>query len=321
MSEVTAIAHPNFALIKYWGKTDFVNNIPAMSSISLTIDTLTSTTKISQQPEMQENIWELNGERQPDLGQLLPTLDYLSKVGKVNEPCLIQSDNNFPTAAGLASSASGVASIVVAYNSLFDLGLTNQQMAKAAMLGSGSAPRSLFPGLVLLDIENQCDCHTLAEPNQWPLSVIVCITDDQRKTISSREGMEISRKTSPLYKAWLKVNASHIKQAKNAINERNLRALGQIAEENCKQMHEVMRTSNPSINYMTNKTINCINAIETIRSSGVDLFHTVDAGPQVKIICKTEDSGLIQKRISSLPSVRQTLLANIGYGARVVNEG
>ena len=86
-------------------------------------------------------------------------------------------------------------------------------------------------------------------------------------------------------------------------------------------MHEVMRTSNPSISYMTNKTISCINAIESIRSSGFDLFHTVDAGPQVKIICKTEDSSLIQKGISSLPSVKQTLIANIGYGARVINEG
>ena len=285
------------------------------------IDTLASTTQISQQPEVQKNIWELNGERQSDLGQILPTLDYLSEVGEVKEPCLIQSDNNFPTAAGLASSASGVASIVVAYNRFFDLGLTNKQMTKAAMLGSGSAPRSLLSGLVLLNVENQFDCQTLAEPNQWPLSVVVCITDDKRKRFSSREGMEISRKTSPLYEAWLKVNASHIEQAKKAINERNLRALGQVAEENYKQMHEVMRTSSPSINYMTNKTIDCIDAVEGIRSSGFDLFHTVDAGPQVKIICKTEDSGLIQKRISSLPSVRQTLIANIGYGARVINEG
>jgi len=321
LSEVIAIAHPNFALIKYWGKVDSIQNFPAMSSISLTVDTLASTTKISQQSDIQENAWELNGECQPDLGQILPTLDYLSKVGEVSEPCLIQSDNNFPTAAGLASSASGVASIVVAYNRYFDLGLTNKQMAKAAMLGSGSAPRSLFPGIVLLDIENQCDCQTLAEPNQWPLSVIVCITDDKRKTISSREGMEISRKTSPLYESWLKVNASHIKRAKEAINERNLRALGQVAEENCKQMHEVMKTSNPSINYMTNKTIDCINEAESIRKSGVDLFYTVDAGPQVKIICKTEDNHLIQERVSNLPSVRQTLVANIGYGARVINEG
>ena len=119
MSEVTAIAHPNFALIKYWGKADSIQNIPAMSSISLTVDTLASTAQISQQPEVQENIWELNGERQPDLGQILPTLDYLSEVGVVKEPCLIQSDNNFPTAAGLASSASGVASIVVAYDQIF----------------------------------------------------------------------------------------------------------------------------------------------------------------------------------------------------------
>ena len=116
-------------------------------------------------------------------------------------------------------------------------------------------------------------------------------------------------------------NEHHIKRAKKAINERNLKALGQVAEENCKQMHEVMKTSNPSINYMTNKTIDCINEVESIRKSGFDLFYTVDAGPQVKIICKLEDNHLIQERVSSLPSVRQTLVANIGYGARVTNEG
>jgi diphosphomevalonate decarboxylase len=151
--------------------------------------------------------------------------------------------------------------------------------------------------------------------------VIVCITDDQRKTMSSREGMEISRKTSPLYESWLKANTNYIKQARKAINERNLRVLGRVAEENCTQMHEVMRTSNPPINYMTNKTIDCINEVESIRKSGFDLFYTVDAGPQVKIICKLEDNHLIQERVSSLPSVRQALVANIGYGARVTNEG
>ena len=320
MSEVTAIAHPNFALIKYWGKIDSIQNFPAMSSISLTIDTLASTTKISQQRGIKENVWELNGERQPDLGQILPTLDYLSKVGEVSKPCLIQSDNNFPTAAGLASSASGVASIVVAYNRFFDLGLTNKQMTRAAMLGSGSAPRSLLSGFVLLDIKKEFDCQTLAEPNQWPLSVIICITDDQRKVISSREGMEISRKTSPLYESWLRINANHIKRATKAIDERNLKVLGQVTEENCKQMHEVIRTSNPSINYMTNKTIDCIQEVKSMRDSGFDLFYTVDAGPQVKIICKKENKNLINERVLSLPSVKRTLIANIGYGARVINE-
>ena len=150
--------------------------------------------------------------------------------------------------------------------------------------------------------------------------MIICITDDQRKVISSREGMEISRKTSPLYESWLKINANHIKRATKAIDERNLKALGQVTEENCKQMHEVIRTSNPSINYMTNKTIDCIQEVKSMRDSGFDLFYTVDAGPQVKIICKKENKNLINERVLSLPSVKRTLITNIGYGARVINE-
>ena len=109
MSEVTAIAHPNFALVKYWGKADSVSNRPAMSSISLTIDALTSTTNISKNQGSSENIWILNGEEQNDLARINPVLKYLNNISRNNYGCIIKSGNNFPTSAGLASSASGIA--------------------------------------------------------------------------------------------------------------------------------------------------------------------------------------------------------------------
>ncbi len=321
MSEVTAIAHPNFALVKYWGKADSVSNKPAMSSISLTIDTLTSTTKISRNQGSSENIWMLNGEEQNNLARINPVLKYLNNISRNNYGCIIKSENNFPTSAGLASSASGIASLVIAYNQFFKLSMNFDQLVEASMIGSGSAPRSLLGGFVILNVEDQVTSQTILEPEEWPLSIIICITDEKEKIVSSREGMEISRKTSPLYQSWLDSNKEDIQIAKSAIAENNLRRLGEVAEKNCYLMHEVMRTSSPKIRYMTENTNNCIKQIKTIRKEGVDLFFTVDAGPQVKIVCKTEDKDSIKAKFLNKPYAMKILEANIGLGARVIHEG
>ena len=321
MTQVTAIAHPNFALIKYWGKADSRSNIPAMSSISLTIDSLTSTTKISINTDSTENIWILNGKDQDDLGRINPVLKYLNNISRNNFGCIIKSENNFPTSAGLASSASGIASLVIAYNKLFKLGMSFDQLLEASMIGSGSAPRSLLGGFVSLNIEEQPSINTIIEPEEWPLSIIICITDDKEKIISSREGMEISRKTSPFYQSWLDSNKADIQIAKSAIAEKNIKSLGEVAEKNCFLMHKVMKTSSPQLNYMTERTNNCIKEIKAAREDGADLFFTVDAGPQVKIVCKPEDKELIKDRLIDKSYVMTLVEANIGLGARIIDEG
>lgn len=321
MKEVTAIAHPNFALIKYWGKADSRSNIPAMSSISLTIDSLTSTTRISINTDSTENIWTLNGKDQDDLGRINPVLKYLNNISRNNFGCIIKSENNFPTSAGLASSASGIASLVIAYNKLFRLDVSFDQLLKASMIGSGSAPRSLLGGFVFLNIEEQPSIKTIMEPEEWPLSMIICITDDKEKIISSREGMEISRKTSSFYQSWLDSNKADIQIAKSAIAEKNIKSLGEVAEKNCFLMHKVMKTSSPQLNYMTERTNNCIKEIKAAREDGADLFFTVDAGPQVKIVCKPEDKELIKDRLIDKSYVMTLVEANIGLGARIIDEG
>jgi len=321
LTEVTAIAHPNFALIKYWGKADSRSNKPAMNSISLTIDSLTSTTIISKNRESSENIWVLNGKEQHDLSRINPVLKYLKNISSNNNACIIKSENNFPTSAGLASSASGIASLVIAYNNLFKLGMSFDQLVEASMLGSGSAPRSLLSGFVILNIEHQPSAEVILEPKEWPLSIIICITDDKEKILSSRKAMEISRKTSPLYQSWLDSNKTDIEIAKSAIAEKNIKSLGEVAEKNCYLMHQVMKTSSPQINYMTERTNECIKEIKAIRDEGIDLFFTVDAGPQVKIVCKPEDKKLIQDRLINKSYVMKLVQANIGNGARVIDEG
>ena len=320
LSYIKAIAHPNFALIKYWGKSDASNNLPDMSSISITIDTLFSTAKVSYDSTLKKDLWILNDIEQESLGQIKPTMNYLKSFKPVKDFCVIESTNNFPTAAGLASSASGVASIVVAINKLFNLNLSEKELINAAILGSGSAPRSLYSGFVYLNKKN-CSCETILDSNQWPLKIIICQTSSDRKLVSSRDGMRISKSTSSYYKDWVNDQDNDIKQALKAIKMKDFDLLGEVSEDNCKKMHKVMETSKPPLIYRNATSHLCIQKIEEMKVNGIGIFHTIDAGPQVKIICKAQHADQVISEMKSIPNMQDIIEVNIGQGARLTNEG
>ena len=320
MSYIKAIAHPNFALIKYWGKSDVSNNLPDMSSISITIDTLFSTAKVSFDSSLKKDLWVLNNIEQQSLGQIKPTMNYLKSFKSVKDFCVIESTNNFPTAAGLASSASGVASIVIAINELFNLQLSEKELINAAILGSGSAPRSLYSGFVYLNKKNY-SCETILDGNEWPLKIIICQTSSDRKLVSSRDGMRISKSTSSYYKDWVNDQNNDIKKALKAINMKNFDLLGEVSEDSCKKMHKVMETSKPPLIYRNSTTHLCIQKIEEMKVNGIDIFYTIDAGPQVKIICKDQYTDQVISEMKSIPNMQDIIEVNIGQGARLTNEG
>ena len=319
MKKITAIAHPNFALIKYWGKSNFYENIPAMGSISVVVDAMKSETTVSFPPELKKDTWVLNKVEQPSLGHLEPSLQYLRSMSPMRQSCLIESTNNFPTAAGLASSASGTASFVKAMSQCLEIQPKRKQMIKATMLGSGSAPRSLFSGFVHLDFfEGALDCMTILNPEEWPLKVIVCLTSLERKSVSSRDGMEISRKTSSFYKDWVNNHYQDIELALSAIASRNLKTLGTVAQENCLKMHEVMKTSQPSIDYWNMTTHSVVKSIETMQDDGLDIFYTIDAGPQVKIICKSDLTEEVCSAMKKISGIKSIIECGLGQGARLI---
>ena len=320
MIQTTAIAHPNFALVKYWGKKDIDQNMPAMSSISLTVDSMRSKTKIYKNLSSKQHRLFINGEEEQDISKILPPLQYLSKISKSNDFLVIRSENNFPTSSGLASSASGIASFVTAYEAHYDIDLKMSDRVNACMLGSGSAPRSLLGGFVLMDQNNSYRCSQILRKSEWPLDILICITSIESKKISSRVGMEISRKTSPIYNDWLGINQEHINEALEAIREKNMLKLESVTEKNCELMHEVMRTSSPSIIYKTDVTRSCVVEIENLRASGHKLFYTIDAGPQVKVICDPQSSKAIKEKIIEKTDVIEIIHAGIGGSPRVVNE-
>ena len=236
-----------------------------MSSISITIDTLFSTAKVSFDSSLKKDLWVLNNIEQESLGQIKPTVSYLKSFKPVKDFCIIESTNNFPTAAGLASSASGVASIVTAIKELFNLHLSEKELINAAILGSGSAPRSLYSGFVHLNKKNY-SCETILDRNEWPLKIIICQTSSDRKSVSSRDGMRISKSTSSYYEDWVNDQDNDIKQALKAIKMKDFDLLGEVSEDSCKKMHKVMETSKPPLIYRNSTTHLCIQKIEEMKA-------------------------------------------------------
>jgi len=199
----TAVAHPNIALIKYWGKSsDLRFNEPAVSSLSITLDTLRTTTRLQFDASLKEDELTLNGERnhskQP---RISANLDKLRSIAGVNWRCVIETENNFPTGAGLASSASGFAALVAAGNLALNLRLSLKQQSMLARSMSGSAARSIEGGFVKIALpdsgEHQTDfgrafAEQVADRDHWPLEVCVAVVSEQEKAIGSTEGMELS---------------------------------------------------------------------------------------------------------------------------------
>ena len=307
----TAIAHPNIALVKYWGKQNHILNYPASPSLSITLDSLVTKTKVSASTETR---LLLNGKRNEDL-KVAKFLDLFREKFEL-PPVSVETDNNFPTGAGLASSASGFAALVTALNENFQLGLSLSSLSEWARRGSASAARSIFGGFVTLQGPNWRADQLAKEPH-WDLEICIVVINEGPKKISSTTGMKTSEATSPFYLEWIKSADSDFEIAKKAIIERNFMKLSEVSEQNCLKMHSVMHTSQPAISYWAPGTVSAMELVREIRITGTPAFFTMDAGPQVKVIYPKQYRTIIQKSLEELKNVR-LIWASIGPGAHLI---
>lgn len=308
----TAVAHPNIALIKYWGKQALPGNIPATPSLSITLDTLCSTTAVHDAPT--DRI-VLDGHEVDD-AKIRASLTMLRKDFDVG-PLEIVSDNNFPTAAGLASSASGFAALVTAIDAHCQLGLSESDRSVYARRASGSAARSIYGGFVGLAAPDWI-AEPLLDAADWPLNVVIAITDVERKGVSSSAGMRLSEETSPYYEPWVRTTADDFRAAHSAVAGRDFRALAALAESSCLKMHGVMQSSQPAMIYWRPATVACMHAVRALRADGEHVFFTIDAGPQVKAVCLPESLAAVSARLADIPGVLTTHAVGLGDGARVL---
>lgn len=307
-----AIAHPNIALVKYWGKQDRAGNLPATPNLSLTLDQLATETLVS---DSDEDRLILNGTARTD-----PKISaFLIAMRRRYEipPLYIVTTNNFPTGAGLASSASGFAALTTAINQHCKLGLSPAVLSTWARQGSASAARSIFGGFVSLTGPDW-QAESLADKNHWPLQIVVAITSEATKQVGSTEGMRRTAATSPFFSSWVETADADYKAAVGAIEERNFELLATISEHNCLKMHSIMLTSSPALSYWNSATVACMDTVRKLRSDGASAFFTIDAGPQVKVICAPEHATAVQDALQSTPGVLTTILCGLGDAARIV---
>lgn len=321
-----AQAQPNIALIKYWGKRDTRLNLPATGSLSITLASLWTRTRVAFDESLPRDELRLNGAADPaSQARVSACLDLLRQRAGTTTRARVDSRNNFPTATGVASSASGFAALVVAADAALGLGLDRSTLSMLARRGSGSAARSLFGGFVSMAAGQREDgADTIAEPllraDEWPLVVVVAVTSNARKSTSSGAGMEISRTTSPFYPTWLKTAPADLAVATEAVRMHDFAALADLSEHNCLKMHAVMQTSQPPLLYWNGATMDCIQRIRGLREQdGLEVFFTVDAGAQVKAVCAPGAAERVAAALTEIPGVQQVLTSGLGEGARLLD--
>ncbi len=324
----TAIANANIALVKYWGKRDPDLFLPYNGSISLTLDKLSTTTTVEFNGYDQDIFILDNQEikKGKELEKLIQHLDLIRKIAGINKKAKIVSENNFPRAAGLASSASGFAALTLATTKALGMNLDVKELSIVSRQGSGSSTRSCLGGFVEWTKGEKQDgtdsyAQQIAFPNHWPeFRIIVTVVSTRAKKISSRVGMAKTIETSPMYKAWLDTIERDLNNIRQGILKKDIDLVGSTAEMNCLKMHSTMITTNPSIIYWQPATLEIIHSVLEWREQGLKCYFTIDAGPQVKVICLEDQSKELEKRLQSLDGVKQVIVCKPGQGSGLIEK-
>lgn len=325
--KATAIANANIALVKYWGKRDKELILPFNSSISMTCDGLSTTTTVEFSEKYKSDTVIINDEElKKDEKDILGHIERIRKMAGIRQFAKIVSESNFPVAAGLASSASGLAALSMAAAAAAGLKLDTKQLSILARLGSGSASRSILDGFVEWQKGGKKDGSDsygvqLAPKEHWPeFRMITTIVQEAKKPVGSRAGMAQTVATCPYYRGWLETIDADLAAMREGIKNRNFTLVGETAEANALKMHATMMTTKPPIIYWIPATMEIIHAVHAWRAEGLQCYFTMDAGPNVKVLCLQKDEKEIIKRLENLEGVKKTIVCRPGDGARIVKE-
>jgi len=308
-----AEAGPSLALIKYWGKASAHNNTPATGSLAVTLSGLTSRT----QAELADaDCITVNGQVQ-HLERFTPFLDSLrTELGLKGACFAVDSTNNFPTSAGLASSSSGFAALAGALTLLAGREPEPRLVSRLARLGSGSATRPVYGGFTVFDAGTE-EAVAEHDENFWPeFRVVLAVVREGAKAVSSRVGMERSRLTSPYYAPWVSSSVAVLADARRALAQRDWKVLGPLIRQSYLRMFSTMFSSDPPLIYWQPESLALIQALESLRAEGYQAWETMDAGPQVKVFCPADQAeALVTELDKRVPGLR-FLTAAPGPGLR-----
>ena len=324
MSSATAQAHPNIAFIKYWGNRDEALRLPSNGSISMNLEGLYTRTTVSFQPSLPFDELIINGHEVtgPALERASSFLCLIRDRSKIASSAEVVSENNFPSGAGIASSASAFAALALSASRAAGLGLSERELSRLARRGSGSACRSIPGGFVEWHMgtdDEDSYAVSIAGSDHWPLVDCIAIVSEAHKKTGSTEGHAIAS-TSPLQAARLADTPRRLELCRRAILERDFEALTTVVELDSDMMHAVMMTSNPALHYWMPASLDVMNTVRSWREQNVAACCTVDAGANVHVLCLEKEAQEITRRLRAIPGVKDVLTAGVGGSAKLVEE-
>ncbi len=318
----TASANPNIALIKYWGNLDDSLNLPANGSISMNLGNLEAVTSVTFDPYISADELFLNGEpaETQAFQRVTAILDIVRSMAEISLFARVESTLNFPMGTGIASSAAGFAALAMAATQAAGLQLPEKEISRLARLGSGSACRSVPSGFVEWQIgssDSTSIATSFAPSDHWNLLDIIVVLQSQPKKVGSKEGHTLAH-TSVLQSARVLDTPHRLEICREAICYRNFAKLAEIIELDSNMMHAVMMTSIPPLLYWEAGSIALMQAVPEWRSEGIQVAYTLDAGPNVHLICLPEYKVEIERRVANLIHPVEWLISGVGGPARIV---
>ena len=324
--KATAVARSNIALAKYWGKRAVPGNVPATPSLSITLAGLETRTTVSFDAALERDAFTLGGALVDgeSLARVTRVLDEVRALAGFAHRARVESANDFPTASGLASSASGFAALVRAALAAAKVepapgGGALAAASRMARRASASAARSMFGGFVALGTgEGEGDdpaAVVVAPKEHWEIAVVVGAVTLAPKNVGSTSGMQHCRDTSPYFPAWVEDAPKLFAEVRRAVLARDLAALGAAAEASALRMHACMMASDPALLYFQPATMALLAEVRALRAQGVGAWATIDAGPHVKVITALADAPRVEAALQ--PRCARTLVAVPGDGAEV----
>lgn len=317
-----ALAHPNIAFIKYWGNRNDALRLPANGSVSMNLAALHTQTSVSFRDDLREDVLTIDGKEISGtaLARVKAFMDQVRRLAPNAGFAEIVSKNNFPMGVGIASSAAAFAALSMAAESAAGLNLKENDCSRLARLGSGSACRSVPDGFCEWTPgsgDEDSFAVSIAPASHWELTDLIALISDTHKKVSSSAG-HMSALTSPFQAERVRTAPERVAKCRQAILEKDFNALAEVSEQDMIMMHSVMMTQDPPLLYWEPATIQTIKAVRGWREEGLECFATVDAGPNVHVICSAEAVPAVRERLETISGIRDVLSSGPGGKAELL---
>ncbi|MFB9367389.1 diphosphomevalonate decarboxylase [Kitasatospora sp. NPDC001664] len=327
LCSATATAHPNIALVKYWGKRDEDLILPLADSISMTLDVFPTTTTVSLLPGQggDQVVIDSAAATGRTLSRVTDFLDLVRRLTGSTGRARVETVNTVPVGAGLASSAAGFAALALAASTAFGAGLDARDLSRLARRGSGSACRSVHGGFVQWHAgrpdDPDPDRSSYARPVEdarLELAMVAVLLETGPKTVSSRTAMARTTRTSPLFPGWIAATRADVHAMRAALRTADLARAGAIAERSALGMHATMESADPPVVYRTSASHQVLAHVRALRARGEQVWATMDAGPNVKVLCAPQEAARLAEELAALAHC-PTVVARPGPGARLTS--